>query len=241
MPTAHYLWDIDNDSYLVEKDGAGATTVAYTNEPVQYGKLISHRSLTGTRYFCYDGQWSTRDLTDQHEDLTDEYTFSAFGATQVRSGMTSNCFQYVGAIGYYRDHDTAPIYVRARTYSTCAGRWHSFDPAGYKVGTNLYANVLNVPVQLSDPSGQDFFDKKCVKTCDTLFGKGAKDESSVWRAFCQTLCNAARGCGTEKCKWIEDLCFEILLNGGCSFCPSGEPFRSAHYKCMDIHRQLCPR
>ena len=49
MATTHYLWDMENDSYLVEKDGA--TTVVYTNEPVQYGRLLSQRRGSTTSYY----------------------------------------------------------------------------------------------------------------------------------------------------------------------------------------------
>jgi hypothetical protein len=41
MTKTHYIWDMVND--LMEKDDTGATTAAYTNEPVRYGKLISQR------------------------------------------------------------------------------------------------------------------------------------------------------------------------------------------------------
>ena len=42
MGKTHYLWDFANDSYLMEKDGNGATTAVYTDEPVPYGRVLSH-------------------------------------------------------------------------------------------------------------------------------------------------------------------------------------------------------
>ena len=75
MPTSHYLWDFENDSYLMEKDESGATTAVYTNEPVPYGKLISQRRGAETRYYHFDAQGSTRQLTDHTQNLTDEYTY----------------------------------------------------------------------------------------------------------------------------------------------------------------------
>ena len=41
MTTTNYIWDFATESYLMEKDENGATTANYTNEPVQFGLLIS--------------------------------------------------------------------------------------------------------------------------------------------------------------------------------------------------------
>ncbi len=45
-------------------------------------------------------------------------------------------------------------YYRARMYSPTWGRFLQPDPLGYAAGDNLYAYVLNDPLNLTDPSGQ---------------------------------------------------------------------------------------
>jgi hypothetical protein len=46
-------------------------------------------------------------------------------------------------------------YYRARYYDPTSGRFLSEDPIGFEGGINLYAYVLNDPLDLIDPSGQD--------------------------------------------------------------------------------------
>ena len=58
MPITKYLWDGDN--ILAETDGSDTVTTVYTNEPQQYGNLISQRSGTTTSYFHFDALGSTR-------------------------------------------------------------------------------------------------------------------------------------------------------------------------------------
>jgi hypothetical protein len=64
MPVTNYIWDVATDSYLMETDENGDTTAVYTNEPDLYGKLISQRRDGTTSYHHFDGQQSTRELTN---------------------------------------------------------------------------------------------------------------------------------------------------------------------------------
>ena len=48
----------------METDGTGNTTAVYTNEPGQFGGLISERQGNQSQYYHYDGLGSTRQLTD---------------------------------------------------------------------------------------------------------------------------------------------------------------------------------
>ncbi len=41
MPTTNYIWDEDN--LLAETDGNNVVQTVYTNEPQQYGNLVSSR------------------------------------------------------------------------------------------------------------------------------------------------------------------------------------------------------
>ncbi|TPX14888.1 uncharacterized protein E0L32_004997 [Thyridium curvatum] len=57
---------------------------------------------------------------------------------------------------YHRDHETGLYACGARYYAPWLGRWTSPDPLGMVDGPNVYAYVLNEPVNLFDPSGTMF-------------------------------------------------------------------------------------
>lgn len=165
MPTTHYLWDFANDSYLMEMDGNSDTTAVYTNEPVQYGNLISQQRTGTTSYYHFDGQGSTRQITNQDEAVTDMYTHSGFGELVTASGLTINHFQFVGKVGYYFELENSQYYVRARTYDVAAGRWTSEDPAG-PTTTQQFVYSLNAPINRQDPSGE-----LCLASCKQAGGR----------------------------------------------------------------------
>ena len=130
MPVVKYIWDVVNDSYLMETDENDATTAAFTVEPGQGGRLISQRRDAADSYYHFDAQGSTRQLTDADEVVSDSYDFTAFGETAASSVATTNAFRYVGELGYYHDPELADYYVRARTYDPVGGRFISRDPIG---------------------------------------------------------------------------------------------------------------
>ena len=55
MGVTKYIWDVANDSYLMETDGNDDTTAVYTHRPQQHGNLISQRRGENTSYYHYDG------------------------------------------------------------------------------------------------------------------------------------------------------------------------------------------
>lgn len=153
MPVTNYIWDVVSDNVLMEKDDDDETIARYVQEPSLYGEAISQERGGDTRYYHYDGEGNTIDLTDENENVTDTYEYTAFGEEVARTGSTVNPFGYKGSLGYYTNTDTDDTYVRARTYEPKIGRWMSPDPLlllGYP-STYLYAD--NTPVVLQDPSG----------------------------------------------------------------------------------------
>jgi hypothetical protein len=70
----------------------GSLTTKYT-----YGDdLISQARVGLTSYYHYDGQLSTRQLTDKAENITDEYVYDAFGILIDHAGTSNNDFLYTG-------------------------------------------------------------------------------------------------------------------------------------------------
>ena len=68
MTVTNFIWDELSDNVLLETDETDALTARYTNRPEQFGKLISQYRIEDEkiveRFYHYDGESSTRDLTD---------------------------------------------------------------------------------------------------------------------------------------------------------------------------------
>jgi RHS repeat-associated protein len=148
-----YLMDENRDyaQVLEERDGNGNLTVSYV-----YGDdLISQTRGNDMSYYIYDGNMSTRFLTDEAGNHTDTYTYDAFGVMIHMSGTTVNDYLYTGEqydanVGFY--------YLRARYMNPNIGLFITvdeyegsiFDPL--TLHKYLYANAN--PVNMYDPSGQ---------------------------------------------------------------------------------------
>ncbi len=140
----------DHAQVLVETTGSTVVTYAYGHD------LISQtRSGIGTRFYQYDGQLSTRQLTDTIGTVTDTYNYDAFGVLLAAVGATPNLYLYTGQqldpnVGFY--------YLRARYYAQAQGRFITTDPENGTIfdpaslHRYLYAN--GNPITFADPSGR---------------------------------------------------------------------------------------
>ena len=107
----------DGQNYLLETNTSGVVQAAYTGEPRTYGKVISRRASSASRYYHFDALGSTRIITNSSQSSTDAYLYDAWGVPIVALGSTTNPFRWVGGVGYYYDTETGLYYVRARVYS----------------------------------------------------------------------------------------------------------------------------
>src|SRR5579859_3452429 len=113
MPTTtNYIWDDQN--YLAEADGTNTINVVYTNEPEQYGNLVSTRISTTTSYHHFDALGSTRQLTNSSGAVTDTMLYDTWGNSVNRTGTTGVMLLWIGELAYYFDAETGMQYVRAR-------------------------------------------------------------------------------------------------------------------------------
>src|SRR6266404_3432002 len=103
MPTTNYIWDEQN--YLAEADENNAVQTVYTNEPQQFGNLISSRISGTTSYHHFDALGSTRQLTNAAGTTTDTMVYDAWGRMLIRTGTTALALLWLGRIGYYSDNE----------------------------------------------------------------------------------------------------------------------------------------
>jgi RHS repeat-associated protein len=168
--TIRFIWDPVTDAYLSEADQSNVITAEYTQEPSQFGRIVSQRRSTTTNWYHTDALGSTRALTLSGQSTSDTYLYDAWGNPLTSSGTTVNPFRWVGNVGYYFDTVTGLFYIRARTYQPIIARWTSVDPllarlalqgvfftrdpSGFE-GNNssVYGYVGGMPLSFVDPSG----------------------------------------------------------------------------------------
>ena len=79
--TTNFIWD--GQAYLAETNASNVEQAEYTNEPTQFGMLVSQRRLTSglwvPSYYLYDALGSTTQLCNSAADVTDSYLYKAFG------------------------------------------------------------------------------------------------------------------------------------------------------------------
>lgn len=146
MAVTNYIWDVENDRYLMETDEAGATTHAYTIEPAKHGNLVSQRRGGTTSFYHYDALGSTRALTNAANAVTDTNMYDAWGVNVASTGTTENPFRWVGQLQYYRDEPSGQFSIALRNYGPFVGRWLSAAPLGRATDENHYAYASNSPL-----------------------------------------------------------------------------------------------
>ncbi|HEY0603730.1 MAG TPA: RHS repeat-associated core domain-containing protein, partial [Herpetosiphonaceae bacterium] len=151
--TTNYLWD-DSSQYgdvVLETDGSGGIQASYV---LGGAELLSQTRSGTTSYYHTDGQGSVRTLTDSAGNVTDRYSYSAYGTLSARQGTTVNPYQYTGQ---QTDPQTGLTYHRARYYSPADGRFLSRDTAAVDRQNpeelNRYGYVHGDPINYADPSG----------------------------------------------------------------------------------------
>ena len=149
MGVTNYVWD--GQQYLMETDESGATQAVWTNEPDEYTNLVSQDRGGTSHYAHFDALGSTRQLTDDSETVTDEWSYDAWGNEISRIGTTEFPFQFVGRFGYFFDSETDAFYIIHRIYGPEIARWWSVDPLRFVDGINTYKPYF-IPFDV-DPSG----------------------------------------------------------------------------------------
>jgi RHS repeat-associated protein len=151
--TTKYLVDTNNltgYAQVVEELQNGSVSKQYT-----YGlDLISQRQSSGVSFYNYDGHGSVRGLSNASGNVTDTYSYDAFGTLIERTGTTDNNYLYSGE---QFDGDLGFYYNRARYLNVSTGRFISQDSyeGNYNHPKSLhkYSYAENDAVNAADPSG----------------------------------------------------------------------------------------
>ncbi|NER00399.1 MAG: RHS repeat-associated core domain-containing protein [Cyanothece sp. SIO2G6] len=118
-------------------------------------EVISQTQDSKSNAYLYDGHSGARQLTDETGQVTDSYTFDAYGNVLDSSGTTENNYLYRGE---QDDPNVDLQYLRARYYDTDTGRFISTDPfVGWQevpISRHRYVYGNNNPISYIDPSGR---------------------------------------------------------------------------------------
>ena len=150
--TVRYLVDTNRGlaQLLAEYTPAGALVASY----VYADDLISMTRGGQTAFYHFDGNGSTRLLSNAAGTVTDTYQFDAFGTLTARTGTTDNPFLFTGQ---QLDANSGFYYMRARLYQPSTGRFLSLDShaaaSSDPRSLHRYVYAFNDPVNHTDPSG----------------------------------------------------------------------------------------
>ncbi|MFM7363599.1 MAG: DUF4114 domain-containing protein, partial [Cuspidothrix sp.] len=127
---------------------SGAGIARYTHG---FG-LVSRFEGSNATYYDTDAIGSTVGLTGAGGNYLNRYSYLPFGEDLSKTETVANPFEFVGQWGVM-DEGNGLDFMRARFYAPGDGRFVSADPIGINGGVNLYAYVLNNPVNFVDETG----------------------------------------------------------------------------------------
>jgi RHS repeat-associated protein len=116
--------------------------------------LVSQRQSSGVSFYNYDGHGSVRGLSNVGGNVTDTYSYDAFGTLIERTGTTDNNYLYSGE---QFDGDLGFYYNRARYLNVETGRFISQDTfegnSSNPKSLHKYTYAENNSINRVDPSG----------------------------------------------------------------------------------------
>lgn len=170
-PVIYYLVDDRNptaypqvlEEYVtVSQNGVSAVLL---NRSYNYGlSLISQQQYdtntllpSALSYYGFDGHGSVRFLTDSNGNITDNYTYDAYGTVITSGGNIPNNYLYTGQ---QFDPDIGLYYLRARYYKPDTGRFWTKDGEAFgkkndPLSLHRYLYCADDPSDKDDLSGND--------------------------------------------------------------------------------------
>jgi len=159
VTNSSFLWC---GAELCEARDATGTTIAgrYFQQGIQ--------EAGGANWFyTRDHLGSIREATDANGGLNSRYKYAPYGQrTLIQEAMSIPS----GFTGHYIHARSGNYLTLFRALDSGLGRWLSRDPEGEQHGVNLYAYVLNNPINKIDPFGLDDEDENA-----NITGPGLRD------------------------------------------------------------------
>ncbi|MDP5141377.1 GIY-YIG nuclease family protein [Rheinheimera baltica] len=151
---------------------------------------MSQSSSGQTHSFHYDGLGSTRLLSDAAGNVSDSYSYAAFGELLSSNGDTDNNYLFTGE---QFDDSLDNYYLRARYYNPEVGRFTRQDEwlgrDGEPVTLNKYLYTHADPVNGTDPSGyQNLISAGIANSINTALAGG---RAVNFRLFLREATNGA--------------------------------------------------
>ena len=109
-------------------------------------------TLEETLYYATDANMNVTALLNSTGSCLARWTYDSYDQPTRTYGSSDYSNEILFA-GYRYDSETGLYHVRHRAYHPGLGRWLNQDPIGELGGINLYAYVLNDPLNLIDPYG----------------------------------------------------------------------------------------
>ena len=159
----------------------------------ELGKIAIIQERTREKSFCtyetalgvtVDGNGNVSEYLDQTGEIAAHYEYDPFGNTTVSTGLPSTSFNHRFSSKYY-DQESNLYYYGYRLYDPELGRWINRDPLGERGGTNLYAFVLNDPINYWDYLGLE---------CDGVFDRETGTLTLTDRETGETITIEAESC-----------------------------------------------
>jgi len=166
-PDGATVYYYDGIRPIWETDGAGALKAQLDRDI--FGNLIGRREVNGNRrYFAHDGLGGLTGVTDEGGTHVASLFYDAMGNIRATGGTwTTGNYRFTGA---ELDPATGLYHMGARFYDPGVGRWLSEDLIQWNFNPsslNLYAYVLNNPVNLVDLTGLAACELECLNTLRT--------------------------------------------------------------------------
>jgi len=116
------------------------------------------RDQSTTRHYVLNDLVNVTSIINTSGTVQERYGYNAFGTSRVMNAnfvvQSSSSYNWETRFAAYRwDSESGLYQVRYRYYHPLLGTWINRDPIGEVGGFNLYAYVLNSPVNYVDPLG----------------------------------------------------------------------------------------
>lgn len=150
------FYHYDGDQVLFETNEAGTIIAEYSYD--DYGRPLTMTRNGQTYFYVLNEHRDVIALTDSAGNIVASYTYDAWGKILSKNGIMAdvNPFRYAS---YRYDNETGAYYLLARYYNSEDGLFLSIDPQPGELidplSQHRYNYVLNNPVMLDDPDGEN--------------------------------------------------------------------------------------